>query len=223
VRGAGFVDHAQPRWADGKGEGLEQEMIVVPQRGSTLSKVGHLVVSARKTSSAEADLVVGRPGMPNVTKSVSVGDAILFETPDAGVLEVRVMWTEQMRVKVLVTQVTPHPGIAAGFVEDEDVDNTRFTAEELRRVEASLDEILESMSIQPGIRPEQIQLLSRKLDALKAASSRYGRKDWLNLFVAVLTNLMVAAAFSPEASSALFKAAKTALAWLIGGLLQLPG
>lgn len=201
---------------------MAQESLIVTERSSTLGQLGGLVLSARSTNSIMVELVVGRPGMPNVEQELRVGDAILFETPDTGVLEVRVLATMPSQAKLLVSQVSPRPGITGGFV-DEDTNNSPFMPSELAQVRDSLESIKFAMGQRPDVAPEQLALISRKLDEIQAASERLGRKDWINSVIGILTNLTVAAAFNSDIRTALFRAAGKALSWLLNdGLRLLP-
>ena len=49
-----------------------------------------------------------------------------------------------------------------------------------------------------------MQALDEKIDYLVKASSRLGRKDWLNIFIGVSLPFVLAAALAPEAARALF-------------------
>src|SRR5258708_117389 len=119
-----------------EGHRMVQETIVVKEHSSTQSKMGGIIVSAPSTLSGQARLVVGHPGLPNVTSELATGGAVLFETPE-GLFEVRVMSNTSNDVTVLLTQLSPRPGIAGGFV-DQDSDNAPFTPLELVKIAASL-------------------------------------------------------------------------------------
>jgi hypothetical protein len=203
-----------------KGRHMVQETIVVSERNSALAKMGGIIITAVETYSDRAKLVVGRPGLPNVESTLSVGSAVLFETPD-GLFEVRVMSTSQViRVTVLLTQVSPRPGIAGGFV-DQNSDNDPFSPPELARIAASVQQIKQAMSERSDVSTSQIDFIARKLDDMRGASERMGRKDWMNLALGTMTSVIVTAAFTPDVAKAFLQAAGVALSWLFGGGMKL--
>jgi hypothetical protein len=191
----------------GKGCHLIQETIYVKERNSTQAKMGGLIVSVVQIHYQGARLVVGRPGLPNVESTFSTGGALLYETPD-GLFEIRLMSTAAGdQVMVLLSQVSPRPGITGGFV-DQDSNNAPFTPPELVRIAASLEQIRLAMSERPDVRPEQLDFIARKLDDMRAASERLGRKDWMNLALGTMTSVIITGAFTPNAGRAFSKPRK---------------
>jgi hypothetical protein len=202
---------------------MARETIVVPEHDSILAEFGDLIVSVDQITFQDrtAEVVVGRPGLPNLKKVLGIGSAVLFETP-SGLFEIRVLSVSFQAVKILLTEVSPHPGIAGGFV-DQGADNLPFTPPELIRIAVSIRQIRQVMSERSDIKPEQLDLISRKLDEMQHASERLGRKDWMNYAIGTLTSIIVTAAFAPDVAKALLKAAGTALSWVYsGGILLLP-
>lgn len=199
---------------------MKQEELEVEGRSSAQANLGSLVLSARNTKSDFVELVVGRPGLPNVQKELEVGDSVLFETPDTGVLEVRVLRTTAARATVLVSQVSPRQGILGGLVDD-DPDNSPFTSQEIERVKESLEQIKLEMSQRHDLLPEQLDLISRKLDDMQAASERLGRKDWMHLAIGTLTSIVTTMALDQDLARGLFQTAQEALSWLFQSSLKL--
>lgn len=202
---------------------MDQERAIVFEKDSFVCEQSRLVLSATRISSSvgEIDVVVGRPGLPNITTRSGVGGAILYESPE-GLFEVRVLTISPGKAELLVTQVTAKPGIIAGFVE-QDQSNTRFEPDELRDIADGLERIRALLSSRSDIAPEQMELISRKLDELRDGSERFGRRDWLNIVVGTLTSAIFAAALKTSAAKALFAAAQEALGWLFAsGLRFLP-
>jgi hypothetical protein len=195
----------------------ETEELSVFELGSQDSRIGGLIVSAADISSGHVELVVGRVGYPNVEKTLRTGGAVLFETPDAGLLEVRVLKISQApdTVRIRVSRVSPRRGITAGFVEHEP-DNEPFSKEELDRVRSSLQTVANAATERADLTKEQVDLINRKLDEMATAATRMGRKDWVNLAVGQLTNLIVTAALGSGVGKFLFSSMGRALAWLIG-------
>jgi hypothetical protein len=123
-------------------------------------------------------------------------------------------------VTVLLSQVSPRPGIAGGFV-DQDSDNAPFTPPELLKIAASVQQIRQAMSERSDVSVEQLDFIARKLDGMQEASERLGRKDWMNLALGTLTSIIVSAALTPNVAKALLQAADIALSWLFGGGMKL--
>ena len=98
---------------------MDQERVVVNERDSAQTELGGLIVSAVHTFSDRVDLVVGRPGLPNIETTLRVGGTVLFETPDEGIFEVRVFSMTSVSATLLISHVSPHPGIAGGLVDQE--------------------------------------------------------------------------------------------------------
>ena len=206
---------------------MDQVVLVAFERNSVRTELGGLVVSVPEIRADHADLAVGRPGLPNIERTLRVGGMVLFETPDDGVFEVRLTatrtqdthpWSKQ--AVLLISRVSPRLGITGGFVEI-DPSNDPFTPDELGRIGRSLDDVRAEMKKSSDETTEQLDLVLRKLDEIQTAASRLGRKDWLGFLVGSLTSLVVKAALAPAASKTLFLAASSALAWLVGGALRL--
>ena len=100
---------------------LQQERVTVLQNQSEQTKLGQLIISVRGRTGDEIEFVVGCPGLPNVHKEFfRVGDSVLFETPDDGIIDVRVMAVgATIGARFLISQVSPCTGIAGGFVDQD--------------------------------------------------------------------------------------------------------
>lgn len=183
----------------------------------TIAEVG-LIVSFRKAHKGPSSIVVGYPGLPNVSKEVDVGDAVLFETPGNGILEVRVLSIRlplfSHIMDILISQVSPRLGVLAGLVSD-DPNNSPYTRNEIAQIADSISRVKLTLAKRQDIAPEQLELIVRKLDEIQIASERLGRKDWINYVAGTLTSLCMSAAFSPEVTKAIFQTVNAAFAWLL--------
>jgi len=198
-----------------------QERLTIEERTSLQSEQTGLIISAVHTSSINSEIVVGRPGLHNLEATLALGGVALFETPE-GIFEIRVLATSAYRVDLLVTKISPRPGIAAGFV-DQDPENIPFLPEERARISASINEIQTAMLGRADIKSEQMDYLSERLEEMSQASERLGRKDWINYAIGTLTSIVITAAFDPPAAKALLHIAGDALTWVFGtGLRLLP-
>lgn len=153
---------------------MKQERFSVRERNSTQAELGGIIVSVVQTLGDRATIVVGHPGLPNIERMLHVGGALLFETSD-GLFEVRVMSISGSEVAMLLTYVSPQPGIAGGFV-DQDQSNSPFTPSELVEIAKSLQHIRLIMSERSDVAPEKLDFISRKLDEMQAASERFGKR-----------------------------------------------
>jgi hypothetical protein len=198
---------------------MKQATIVINERSSVITDFSNVILSVRTTYGNHCEVVVGCPGLQNVVKDMKIGDAVLYETPTDGILEVRVLKMDTSKVALLISQVSPRPGIIGGFI-DEDPSNAPFSSDKLKQIASSIADIKEELRKRNDIKAEQLELISRKLDEIQAASNRLGRKDWIIYVGGTLTNLCISAAFSPEVSKAIFRAVNSAFLWLFEKALK---
>jgi hypothetical protein len=82
----------------------------------------------------------------------------------------------------------------------ESLPNTLFEPSELKEINVSLEELkkyLTTMLEMQKFRDEQLDAMETTLDAMREASKRIGRKDWLLLGIGAVTALAISAAFPP--------------------------
>jgi hypothetical protein len=199
---------------------MEQYTVVIKERASKQLYFPNVIVSIRHTYGSKSEIVVGYPGLPNVNAELQIGDAVLYETPNDGVFEFRALGMNAQQIELLISQVSPRLGIIGGFV-DGDSNNTPFTSEELHKISESIKQLHDEIKKIQKFSPEQLNLIGRKLIEIQDASQRLGRKDWINYVAGMLTTVCVSAAFTPDASKALFKAVNTAFRWLFDNALIL--
>ena len=199
---------------------MESVIVRVSEHSSERVKSVNVIISVRDVFPPSCEVVVGHIGLPSSSHDMSVGDTVLFETPSSGMVEIRVMSMDTIDVEFMVSSISPRPGIAGGFVDD-DQGNSPFTPAELEKLEKSISSAEEELGQLPSVTPEQISIISRKLDDLQVASQRLGRKDWLNYTAGVLTSVCISAAFPPELSGALFRLVGSAISWLFDNALVL--
>lgn len=195
---------------------MDAQLIKVPTGRSVSTQHGGLIVSVIRSNATVVHCVVGRVGFPGVKRELNVGYAVLFETPDEGLFEIRLMhinYGAHDSGEFLITRLTPQRGIAAGFIE-QDGSNTLFSEEEVKRIATSIAEVVEAVSARSDLTAEQLDFVVRKLDEMSEAANRLGRRDWTNLAIGMLTNVIVSATLGSDASKFLFHAMSTSLAWL---------
>lgn len=198
---------------------MNYEAVEVEENASVHMKAYGLVLTVRNALGRESDVMVGYPGLPNAKSRMHTGDALLYETV-GGIFEVRVLTQNGSRVSFMVTHISPRPGIAGAFVTT-DPNNAPFSDQELVRVADSIDQAKLALSANVDMRAEQIALIHTKLDEIKDASTRLGRKDWISYVAGAITSTCVSAAFAPEAAKNVYAAVSGAFAWLFGNAVHL--
>ena len=210
---------------------MKQETVTISEESSASVDFSSLILSVRQINYKNCAVVVGYPGLKNVVKNMEIGEAMLYETPNDGILEVRVVSKNDAKVGLLeskddakvgflVSQVSPRLGIVGGFV-DEDFNNSPFSSNELTQIASSVTNIKKELTQRDDIEAEQLELISRKLDEIHDASNRLGRKDWIGYVAGTLTSLCISAALSPEVSKVIFVTFDSAFAWLFENALKL--
>lgn len=195
---------------------MQQESLSVLLWQSGHAKNLGIIVSLRRSSTDECEAVIGYPGVPNVKQTLRNGDTVLMETPLSGVIEVRAIAIYPSRAEFLLTQVSPQSGFAAGAF-DSDPNNSPFSEVELLRISKSIAAVKADLARQGKLLPEQLSLVTRKLDEIESASRRLGRKDWINYVAGAMTSVCISAAFAPDAARHVFLAINTAFSWLFAG------
>lgn len=193
---------------------MQQEVVEIKESESGSVSFSRLVISVSKLDGyKQCNTVIGYPGLPNVKENLSLGDAVLYETTEDGIIEVRATKLNVSAAQFLVSQVSPRLGLGAALTTD-DPSNLLFTEAERTRIEQSIETVKSDIAASNRHSKEQLELIYRKLDEIYAASGRMGRKDWLNYVAGSLTSLSISAAFSPDATKSLFQTVNTAFTWL---------
>lgn len=125
-----------------------------------------------------------------------------------------------IQASFLISEVSPRRGLAAGFVSS-DPYNLPFSRKELTQVSESIVQVKAQLASSDALTEEQLDLVVRKLDEIRAGSERFGRKDWMNWAAGTLTGLCISAAFAPEVTKAIFEAMGSAFLWLFTGAVAL--
>lgn len=201
---------------------MRQEIIQLGSQASDSPDFSRLVVSLRgiRSNDMRCETIVGYPGLPNVNGWLGVGDAILYETPEDGLLEVRVSSLNAVNARFLISEVSARRGLAAGFVSS-DPYNSPFSLQERARISESILQVRAKLEASNALAAEQLALVARKLDEIEAGAARFGRKDWIAWAGGTISALCISAAFAPEVTRSIFEAMSSAFAWLFTGAVAL--
>ncbi len=202
---------------------MKTESLVISKHSSGHVKFTSLIISIRHVGQTECEVVIGNPGLPNVTRKMENGDAVLYETTQDGIIEVRMVGLNFMSdtAKFLVSQVSPMARLLAGTLNT-DPNNSPFNEAELAQIAESIANAKVELRKISNLVPEQLELLGRKLDEIQVAAQRMGRKDWINYVAGSLTSVCISAAFAPEITKSIFQAVNVAFVWLFtNGILLL--
>ena len=197
---------------------------VTKQIGPGYSKkvgIGGIVIGTLSSHEQSAKIVIGVPGLPNLTKELCLGDAVLYETPIDGIFEIRAVKLEKSYGPyLLITRVSPRMGLTASF-ESNDKFNTQFFDDEISKIYGGLKLAGQNIAERTDITSAQLELINRKLDEIATASKRLGRKDWVMFVAGSLTNLCTTTALSPDVTAAVFHAVNQHLGWVFQNAIKL--
>jgi hypothetical protein len=193
------------------------ELSLVISSGGVWYQANPLGERFRKTKPDTVELVIGAPGLPNTKSSLELGDAVLYQTPNYGVVEVRVTEVGPP-TKLMVSVVSPRNSFSATY-DSSQIHNGPFAEDEVLKIRSGIENVVQTVSKNTAVSPEQLQLLNAKLEEIALAASRLGRKDWIMFAAGTLTNVIVGAAFSPEVAKSIFAAMNSELAWVFNNAL----
>ena len=100
----------------------------------------------------------------------------------------------------------------------EDLDNTQFSAAEQARISLALEQLQSRLAATGEHSAVQLKFIESRLNHLEEASRRLGRKDWITFAMGTLTNIILGAAFSPDAARELLRNAGSLLGWITSGI-----
>jgi hypothetical protein len=123
------------------------------------------------------------------------------------------LWDELAKQRELTAATEP----------SDDADNAPFTLEEQEKIASQLREIRELLVRTERLEGERLRAVESRLDYLQEASTRMGRRDWLNIFYGAVFSWALTALVSPDSAREVLIAAAQGLGDLFGGgIPQLP-
>lgn len=133
-------------------------------------------------------------------------------------------WLQYLRREVEAPD--PWSSISDGRViadqASSDTDNSPFTQPEKEYIVGGLEEVKEFLVTSHQLTGERLAFIELRLGYLVEASDRVGRKDWKNLFLAVLFSIILYLSLPQSAAGELFRLSKAALYKIFGGEHFLP-
>lgn len=112
--------------------------------------------------------------------------------------------------------------LSAAAAPEQLSENAAFSVAERRRIEKSLAEIRSLLLASHDVSASSLKQVDARLEYLEQASERLGRKDWLNVALAVVVNIIMTAAVPPETARTILSGAGSILSWVLGGSPLLP-
>lgn len=102
------------------------------------------------------------------------------------------------------------------IIRREDFDNTPFTSEEQRQIEAQFHEVRNQL-VRLSLSVERVSEIEEKLDELVEASHHLGRKDWLIILITTISPLAIGDVLTPGVARHIFTMIINGLIHLFGG------
>ncbi|OCH30633.1 hypothetical protein A6E13_19035 [Aliivibrio fischeri] len=199
---------------------MNRKLVKLKEKTTELIEESGLFITLKQCYSNSCNLSLGYSGLPNEHSELDVGEAVLFQTPSEGMFEIRLMDLTSVSANLLLSQISPQPGLIAG-TDSQSQENGSFTTSEIERVEQSINLLKGSIADNHEFTSEQVTLIHKALNDISDASNRLGKKDWINYTAGILTSVVVSAAFSDGARHALFSAANNAFSWLFSSTFTL--
>ncbi|MDT7518140.1 hypothetical protein RAE19_05230 [Rhodoferax sp. TBRC 17660] len=193
---------------------MQQATIDISKADSGSPSFSRLVVSLLNLVAYQrCNTSIGYPGLPNVKVEMELGDTMLYETTQDGILEVRLTAIYGSAAKFTVSQVAPGFGLGAAMTAS-DPNNLPFSEHERTQIAESIEATKRELVNSGHHTTEQLSLIFQRLDETYNASSKLGKKDWQNYVNNTLTALCISAAFSTEVREAFFVTVNSAFSWL---------
>jgi hypothetical protein len=201
---------------------MKQFKIDVKERHSGLVPESSLILTVPAIYQRSCDLIVGYPGLPNAQKKITLGSVFLFESPNDGLMEIRLLSSYAGNVEILVSTISPNLGVMGGYVE-QNQENTKFSEHEIQHIYESLEFVKSELAANKELKEEQYEYLSKKIDEIGNASKRLGKRDWINYVIGVLSSATVSMSLPPEVTKNIFSYFNSSFSWLFESIVKLIG
>lgn len=99
--------------------------------------------------------------------------------------------------------------------------NELFSSEEKIKLKANLNEIKLYIFSTKSLQSNETSFIENRINYLVESSERLGKKDWINITLGVLINIILFLSLPAEAAGELFRFASNTLKWLISESLKL--
>lgn len=182
---------------------------------STVAVPGEsLYITVRRLYFGKCEVILGYPASPNREHEMKTGDVAIYEAGAGVRFEVRALSITPGQAEFLATRMSAavHPSRPPLKGPQE---NERFSPEEVRKIEGSLDDVKEEVRRSGQFNAAQLLQIDHKLDELLEASNRLGRKDWAAFFLATAVTLGVSAVFTESTRQYCLRAMGAAFSWML--------
>jgi hypothetical protein len=100
--------------------------------------------------------------------------------------------------------------------------NAPFTVDERRQITEHLARVEGQIAVSRSLSVEQTRFLHERLEDMRTAAERLGRKDWQIFALGIVATLIISAAFAPDEARAVAQEVAQALNWLATHSPRLP-
>ena len=190
-----------------------REDITVYASVTEQSEVSDIFLSYKHYTTGRATFVLGYPGLPNDEHVFSIGEALLHQSPDKGIFELRSLIVASNLVKFLITEISPRLGLIGGLTSESDL-NTAFSEDELAKVRDSLDGAILAITESDSLSAEQLKLIGKSIDELKDSSRRLGRKDWILVVAGTVAGTIAGLELTADQAKMILRALSSSLSWV---------
>lgn len=191
----------------------EREDITVSLGSTEQSEISDIFLTYRNHTLGAASFVVGYPGLPNDEHNFRVGDALLHQSPDKGIFEVRALVVASNLVRFRITEISPRLGLVGGLTSESDVNNP-FSEDELAKIGQSLEEATQQITAAGLLSTDQLRLVAKTIDDLKESSQRLGRKDWILVVAGAVAGSIADLGLDVAQAKGILRALSSSLSWV---------
>ena len=190
-----------------------KEDITIDVGRTEQSDISDIFRAYRSHTGGKASFVVGYPGLPNEEHSFRVGDALLHQSPDKGIFEVRALLVASNLATFRITEISPRLGFVGGLTAESDV-NSPFSDDELVKIGLSLDGAVQAIAESAVLSSDQLRLIAKSIEDLKEASQRVGRKDWTLLVAGAVASSIANLGLNAGQAKSILRALSSSLSWV---------
>ncbi|MCU7493046.1 MAG: hypothetical protein HF310_16210 [Ignavibacteria bacterium] len=111
--------------------------------------------------------------------------------------------------------IKPDPVLSESLSSVDPQDNAKFTPDELKHISSSIEELKAYIFKEIPLLQDKIDYINNQTTYLVDSSKRLGKKDWLNVAVGIIINIIFAIAPSENTARNIYTYAVQTLGWLV--------